>query len=43
MGTKLTVYKSEYQGVNKEGFVYYTETELGILYNKEYYIISVSW
>lgn len=35
MGIKLTVYKSEYQGVNKQGFVYYTETDLGTLYNED--------
>lgn len=33
MGTDLTVYKSEYQGVNKQGFVYYTKTDLGTLYS----------
>ena len=35
MGTDLTVYKSEYQGVNKQGFVYYTKTDLGTLYSTD--------
>lgn len=35
MGVDLTVYKSEYQGTNKQGFVYYTKTDLGTLYSKD--------
>lgn len=35
MGTDLTVYKSEYQGVNKQGFAYYTKTDLGTLYSTD--------
>lgn len=35
MGTDLTVYKKEYQGVNKQGFTYYTKTDLGTLYSAD--------
>lgn len=35
MGTDLTIYKSEYQGTNKQGFVYYIKTDLGTLYSAD--------
>lgn len=35
MGIDLTVYKSEYQGTNEQGCVYYTKTDLGTLYSED--------
>lgn len=35
MGTDLTVYKSTYKGVNKQGNVYYIKERLGALYSTD--------